>query len=96
MPKPWSADPLQLLTVAEVAPLLCVTPKTVYAWVAAGTFPALKVNGVVRFRRPEVDAYLQRQIVSAPGKRPRRPSGGSLEDTAIQAMVRRVRRTVSP
>jgi excisionase family DNA binding protein len=96
MPKAWSGDPLQLLTVAEVAQLLCVKPKTVYAWVAAGKFPALKLNGVVRFRRPEVEAYVQRHVVSAPVKGPGRPFRGSLDEPAIEAIVTRVKRTVCP
>lgn len=89
-----TADPLQLLTVAEVAALLHVSPKTLYAWVAAGKFPALKLNGALRFRRHEVEAFLQRHGVSVAGESRHRPSPARVDDAVIRGIVRRVRRAV--
>lgn len=94
MADPQTADPLQLLTVAEVAALLHVSPKTLYAWVTAGKFPALKLNGALRFRRDEVKAFLQRHVVGVAAEPRHRPSTDRLDDTVIRGIVRRVRRTV--
>ncbi len=50
----------QLLTVAEVAAVLDVSPRTIWAWVAAGELPepVRKGRRWVRWRRREVEAWL--------------------------------------
>lgn len=50
---------MALLTVKEVAEWLQVKPSTLYAWVAQGKMPALKLQGVIRFRRADIDAWLE-------------------------------------
>lgn len=50
------SDPL--LTAAEIAPLFRVTPPTIYRWAEDGTIPSVKVGGIVRFRRSDIDALL--------------------------------------
>ena len=51
----------ELLTVAEVARYLGVTPHTVYRWVAAGRLPALRFSPkVIRVRRSDLEAFSRR------------------------------------
>jgi excisionase family DNA binding protein len=38
-----------MLTPAALAVLLAVSPKTIYAWVAAGTLPAVILGASIRF-----------------------------------------------
>ncbi len=45
------------MTVQDVADHLRVKPKTVYAWASEGRIPAVKLNGLLRFRRDEIDAW---------------------------------------
>lgn len=40
-----------LLTVPEVAEFLRVRPSTVYAWVAEGRLPCLRLGGRIRFQK---------------------------------------------
>ena len=49
----------ELLKTSEVAKLLRVTPKTVWAWHKAGKLPGISLPGrELRFRREDVEAYL--------------------------------------
>jgi excisionase family DNA binding protein len=50
----------ELLTEADLAKLLKVTVRTVRRWRAEGSGPrALKIGRGVRYRRADVDAWLQ-------------------------------------
>ena len=51
----------EILTVQEVAALLKVADKTVYAMAKDGELPAFKVRGQWRCRRVDIDAWIQRQ-----------------------------------
>lgn len=48
------------LKIKDVAELLQVSEKTVYRWVNDHKIPSYKVNGQYRFRRNELDDWLQR------------------------------------
>src|SRR5215213_10665 len=48
-----------LLTISDVALWLAVKPSTLYAWVAQRIIPALKLQGVIRFRRAAIEAWLE-------------------------------------
>ncbi|MBI4820867.1 MAG: helix-turn-helix domain-containing protein [Deltaproteobacteria bacterium] len=48
-----------LMTVVEVAELLRVSRSTVYAWIAEGAIPFLKIRGVVRFEPDVLSAWVQ-------------------------------------
>lgn len=52
------------LSVREVADYLDIDYKTVYRLVRKGEIPAVKVGGVYRVRRTELESYLERQTVS--------------------------------
>jgi excisionase family DNA binding protein len=47
-------------TVAEVADLLKVTPKTVRRWITNGDVVAHRFNGSLRIRQPDLDAFIRR------------------------------------
>ena len=49
---------MALLTIHDVAQWLTVKPSTLYTWVAQRKMPALKIQGVIRFRREDIDAWL--------------------------------------
>jgi excisionase family DNA binding protein len=52
----------EFLTEAELAALLKVTPRTVKRWRAEGTGPSwIRVGRGIRYRRRDVDAWLERQ-----------------------------------
>jgi excisionase family DNA binding protein len=61
----------RLLTAAEVADFLGVSIDTVLDWHEAGELPSYKVGRAVRFRREELDAWLESK------RTPGRPRSGS-------------------
>jgi len=48
----------EILTLPEVAQLLKVAEKTVYTMAQKGELPAFKVGGQWRFRRTDLDAWI--------------------------------------
>jgi excisionase family DNA binding protein len=48
----------EILTVSEVAGLLKVAEKTVYTMAQQGELPAFKVRGQWRFRRTDLNAWI--------------------------------------
>jgi len=53
--------PDEVLTIKEVAALLKLAEKTVYAMAAAGEIPAFKIRGQWRIKRIELDQWIDRQ-----------------------------------
>ena len=51
----------EILTVGEVAQLLKVAEKTVYTMAQKGDLPAFKVGGQWRFRRTDLDSWIDAQ-----------------------------------
>ncbi|KQP17192.1 helix-turn-helix domain-containing protein [Pseudorhodoferax sp. Leaf265] len=51
----------EILTVKEVAVLLKLAEKTVYAMAAAGQIPAFKIRGQWRIKRTELDRWMDAQ-----------------------------------
>ena len=49
----------KLLTVAQVADLLGVSPKTVYAWVGQGRLSCVRLPGRLRFDPGELASWLE-------------------------------------
>lgn len=58
----------EVLTIKEVAALLKLAEKTVYAMANAGEIPAFKIRGQWRIKRAELDRWLDAQ-----------PRGGTTE-----------------
>jgi excisionase family DNA binding protein len=50
--------PDEILTLPEVAQLLKVAEKTVYTMAQKGELPAFKVGGQWRFRRTDLDVWI--------------------------------------
>jgi excisionase family DNA binding protein len=63
----------RLLTAREVAELLGFTPGTIVDWYEAGKLPGFKVGGRLRFRREEVEAWLEMKRAGAGGEAPATP-----------------------
>ena len=57
MPNPRPEDPI--LTIREVAALLRVVDKTVYTMAQRGEMPAFKVRGQWRFKREDIDQWIE-------------------------------------
>ena len=51
----------EVLTIKEVAALLRLAEKTVYAMANAGELPAFKIRGQWRIKRTELDRWLDEQ-----------------------------------
>ena len=49
------------LTTEEVLAYLRITPRTVYRLIRSGELPALRIGRQWRFRRTDLDAWLERQ-----------------------------------
>jgi excisionase family DNA binding protein len=48
-----------LLDINAVSRLLNIKPCTLYAWAAQGRIPCLKIHGLVRFRKDEIDQWVE-------------------------------------
>jgi len=60
----WSEGrfmPDEILTLPEVADLLKVADKTVYTMAQKSQLPAFKVRGQWRFKREDIDAWIEQQ-----------------------------------
>jgi excisionase family DNA binding protein len=51
----------ELMTTREVLHYLRVTPRTVYRLIREGDLPAVRIGGRWRFRRTDIEAWLERQ-----------------------------------
>jgi excisionase family DNA binding protein len=54
---PTTAEPF--LDVRSLSRYLNIKPSTLYAWVAQGRIPALKIHGLVRFRLADIQGWLK-------------------------------------
>lgn len=57
----------EILTLPEVAKLLKVTDKTVYTLAQKGVLPGFKVGGQWRFKRVDLDAWIEDQKAASRG-----------------------------
>ena len=58
----------EILTLKEVAQLLKVAEKTVYTMSQAQELPAFKVRGQWRFRRDDINRWIDDQAKKAAGR----------------------------
>jgi len=54
-----------ILTPQEVRGLLRISRTTLWRWVAERGLPSIRVGGLLRFRRADVEAFLKRHEVKA-------------------------------
>ncbi len=63
-------DDSSALTVREVAGYLNVDEKTIYRLAKRGNLPGFKVAGTWRFKKGDIDGWIERQkLAAAPAKR---------------------------
>lgn len=55
----------QLMSVDQVAKYLQLNRSTVYDWAQKGKLPAIKLGQLWRFRRGEIDTWLETQKIEA-------------------------------
>lgn len=55
----------EIMTVEEVAKLLRVSERTVYEWAQKGIIPSGKLGSVWRFRRAEIQRWVEQQLSPA-------------------------------
>jgi excisionase family DNA binding protein len=46
-----------LLSVKEISSALSIHPKTLYKWIVSGRIPYLRINGLLRFRKKEIEDW---------------------------------------
>jgi excisionase family DNA binding protein len=71
---------MELLTIAETAKLLKVTPTTVRRYISTGQLPALKFGRRVRIRKEAVEGLLAPVTPTHPGAKALE-KGGDLKET---------------
>ena len=56
----WNGHGLErLYTADQVAELLCLKKKTVYAWAEQGRIPCFKIGKALRFRESELREFIE-------------------------------------
>lgn len=58
----------EILTIREVAAYLKLTEKTAYRLAAEGDIPGFKVGGSWRFRRSEIEKWIDERSKNSPAK----------------------------
>jgi len=75
-------SPGELLTLKEVAAYLKLAERTVYLYAQNGRLPGIKIGSAWRFRRSELDQWLdeQRRIAESSTKAPRQSGPKTREE----------------
>jgi excisionase family DNA binding protein len=58
----------EILTIKQVAEYLKVTERTIYRLAAVKKIPAFKVGGTWRFRKADIDGWIEAQTLDAEGQ----------------------------
>ena len=58
-PAPAGTDDQGLMTAKEVRAMIGVTDKTLHVWDKSGFLPRIRIGGVVRYRRADVERAAQ-------------------------------------
>ncbi len=83
---------MALLNVKDVSAWLQVKPATVYGWVAEGKIPALKIHGVIRFQREQIEAWLAECQLEPPT--PTRPVDRRRQSDDVDTLIARAKAEV--
>ena len=49
---------MRLIDIRTLSEYIGIKPKTLYSWAALGKIPSMKIHGVLRFDREEIDSWL--------------------------------------
>ena len=86
-------SPAVFLTMEEVLAYLKVTSRTVYRLIKVGDLPAVRLGRQWRFRRTDLDAWLDRQRINVNGRTDRATargtSGGYKDETTVPTSAMR-------
>lgn len=87
-------DPLKglrmLLTVKELADQLHIKASTLYAWAGQGRIPCVKLHGLVRFERNEIERWVASLRVH-PNPRISRPKPSRAHSGELEALIARAK-----
>lgn len=72
----------RLVTASELADMLGFAAGTIVDWAEAGTIPAFKLGGRLRFRLSEIESWLEERRLNGPG------AGGDASPTPTAAPTR--------
>ncbi|WP_233203967.1 helix-turn-helix domain-containing protein [Novosphingobium sp. HII-3] len=61
--------PIEILTMREVADFLKINEKTAYKLTAAGKLPGFKVGGSWRFKRADIESWIEKRVNEGHGGR---------------------------
>lgn len=48
-----------LLSIKELSEYLSIKQKTLYSWTAQGKIPFVKIHGLIRFQKEEIDTWIE-------------------------------------
>lgn len=80
----------KLLTIAELSAYLNIKKATLYAWSAQGKIPRLKIHGLIRFQKDEVDRWAESFRKERPDKPLYIPRNQS--KTSVDILIDRAKR----
>lgn len=83
---------MALLNVKEVSAWLQVKPATVYVWVAEGKIPAMRLGGLIRFRREDIETWLAGCELEPPN--PLRPVNRRPRSDDVDTLIARAKAEV--
>lgn len=66
MTDPLHHVPMELLTIRQTAELFGVARTTIYRWERAGVLVPVRVGGIVRYRRADIETLLRRPDIETP------------------------------
>ncbi len=84
------------LDVKDLSQYLNIKPSTLYAWVAQGKIPHVKINGRIRFQKEEIETWVEsfrEEKLKAPIVCPRDKSRHEDIDTLVDRVKREVYNT---
>ena len=76
-----------LLDIKTLSRLLNIKPCTLYAWAAQGRIPCLKIHGLIRFHKDEIDTWMEdfRKLPKAQEPSPLRSAASNLNRLIARA-----------
>jgi excisionase family DNA binding protein len=80
------------LSIKELSEYLKIKPSTLYDWTAQGKIPHFKIHGVIRFRKEEIDQWLDLCRKEQPAFPPIAPKENPLED--IDTLIEKAKRSI--